>query len=71
MVDEPVQDGGSDRVVVEDLSPVLERSIRRQDDRALFVAVGDDLEEQVASIFIHGQKVQLVDYEELWRRIVP
>ena len=36
---------GEGAVVVEDLGPVFERSVRADDDGAAFVALADDLEE--------------------------
>ena len=69
-MDEPVQDGGGDRVVVEYLPPILEGPIGRQDHGALLIAVRDDLEEQVASVLIQGQETQFVDGKELWRGVV-
>ena len=44
MVQEAVEDGG-DGGVFEDLAPGRDAAVGGQDDRAVFVAAGDDLEE--------------------------
>ena len=50
MVDEPVDHGGSDDVVGEDLAPPAEGHVRGHKYRALLVAGCDELEEQVRGI---------------------
>ena len=45
MVQEAVQDGGGDGGVFEDLAPVGDPAVCRQDDGAVLVAAADDLEE--------------------------
>ena len=49
-VEEPVEDRGRDGLVVEDLAPGGDAAVGGEDDRAVFVAAGDDLEE-VAGCF--------------------
>lgn len=67
MVDEPIEDGGSDRIVIEDLAPILERAVCGEDHGALFVTVGHDLEEKVGAILVERQEAQLIDDEEFRR----
>lgn len=65
MVKEAVEDGGGDdAVVVEDGRPVFEGLVGGEDDGALFVALTDDLEEQVGAEFVDGQEAELVDDEK-------
>ena len=46
VMQQSVQDGRGDRaVVIEDRRPLLERFVGRQDDRAAFIALADDLKE--------------------------
>ena len=54
MMDEPIEDGRSDRIIIEDLAPILERAVGGEDHGALFVTVGHDLEEKVGAILVEG-----------------
>ena len=55
MMEKPVQDRGSDRaVIVEDAGPLFEWFIGRQQDGAAFIALADDLEEQVSAVLVDG-----------------
>ena len=45
VVDEPVDEGGGDHGVAEGLAPCVEAAIAGDDDRAAFVAAGDEREE--------------------------
>lgn len=65
VVDEAVDEGGSDHLVAEDLAPGLEASIGGDDDRAAFVAAGDEREEQVGGLAFEGQVADLVDDEQV------
>jgi hypothetical protein len=61
VVEESVEDGaGQGAVVVEDGRPVFEDLVGGQDDRAAFVALADDLEEEVGPAFVDGQVAQFV-----------
>ena len=56
MVKEAVEQcGGDGGVAVEDGSPVLEGIIGGQDDEAAFIALADDLEEEVRAALVDGQ----------------
>ena len=46
MMDEPVDQGRRHHVVPEDLAPLLEPFVAREDGRRVFVAPGEQLEEQ-------------------------
>ena len=55
VVEDAVEDGGGEGgVVVEDGGPVLEDLVGAQDDGAAFVALADDLEEQIGAAFVDG-----------------
>ena len=49
-------------VVVKDFRPVLEDTICGNNQRPLFIAVTDDLEEQIRPGFVDGQVAQLIQY---------
>jgi 5-methylcytosine-specific restriction endonuclease McrA len=53
-VDQAVDHGRGDDVVGEGLSPASERKVGGDHDRGLFVAGGDELEEQVGGILVEG-----------------
>ena len=66
VVDDAVEEGGGEGgVIVEDGGPVLVGLIGGQEDRAAFVAVAHDLEEQVGAAFIDGQIAQFVDRQQI------
>ena len=70
MVEEAVEDGGGDGgVVVEDGGPVLEGFVGGEDDGALFVALGDDLEEEVGAVFVQGDVAEFVENEQIWAEV--
>jgi hypothetical protein len=61
VVEEAVENGGGEgAVVVEDGGPVLEDLVGGQDDGPAFVALTDDLKEQVGAAFVDGQIAQFV-----------
>ena len=64
MVDDPVDHRGSDDLVTEDTSPAGERKVAGQDQRGVFVARGDELEEQVRGVLFEGQVADLVDDDQ-------
>jgi hypothetical protein len=61
VVDESVDHRGGHDVVAEDLSPSPERHVRGDQDCSLFVAAGDQLEEQVRGVLVEGDVADLVD----------
>lgn len=55
VVENAVENGaGEGGIVVEDAGPLLEGLVGAQDDGAAFVALADDLEEQVGPVFVDG-----------------
>ena len=64
VVDEPVDEGGGDHRVAEDLAPGLEAAVAGDDDRAAFVAARDQGEEQVGGLAFQRQVADLVDDEQ-------
>ena len=65
VVDEPVDQGGGDHRVAEDLAPLLEAAVRGDDDRAAFVAARDEREEQVGGLAFERQVADLVDDQQV------
>jgi len=61
VVDESVDHRGGDDLVAEDLAPAAEGQVAGDHDRALFVAGGDELEEQVRRVVVEGYVADLVD----------
>ena len=64
-MDEPVDQGGGDHRVAEDLAPLLEAAVAGHDDRAAFVAAGDEREEEVGGLTLEGEVADLVDDQEV------
>ena len=65
MVDEAVDHGGGDDFVAEDFAPASEGQVGGDQDRALFVAGRDELEEQVRGVGVEGDVADLVDDDQL------
>ena len=63
-MDESVDEGGGDHGVAEDLAPGLEASVAGDDDRAAFVASGDQRDEQVRRLRFEREVADLVDDEQ-------
>ena len=61
MVDEPVDRGGGDHGIAEDLAPLLEAAVAGDDDRAAFIAARDQGEEQVGRLPFERQVADFVD----------
>jgi len=60
-VQEPVEQGGGDGGVAEDLAPRSDASVAGQDDGGFEVALGDDLEQGGGGLGGQGQVAQFVD----------
>jgi hypothetical protein len=65
VVDKPVDQGGGDHGVAEDLAPLLEAAVAGDDDRAAFVAARDEREEQVGRLPFEWQVADFVDDEQV------
>ena len=61
VVDESVDHGGGDDVVAEHLSPAAELLVGGDDEAGVFVAGGDELEEQVRRFGLEGDVANLID----------
>ena len=59
------QSGSHGGITDEDSGPVLEGDVGRDDDRAVLVAFGDDLKEQLCAPLVQGQISQFVQNVEL------
>ena len=66
MVDEPVDHGGGDDVIAEDLAPTPEDLVRGDDQAGPLVAGADELEEQVRGLGFEGDVADLVDLCRTW-----
>src|SRR6266508_375934 len=60
VVDQPVDHGGGDDVVAEDLAPAAEDFVAGDDQAGSFVAAGDELEEQVGGFGFERDVADLV-----------
>ena len=66
MVEEAVEDGAGDgAVVVEDAGPLLEGLVGGHDEGTTFVALADDLEEEVGTVLVDGEIANLVQEEDV------
>ena len=61
MVDDPADDRGGHVVVAEDGAPAGELEIRGDDQAALLVGVGDDLEQESGAFGVDGEVAEFVD----------
>ena len=64
VVKKPVEDGGGDHGIPEELLPVGEALVGGDDRGAALVAVRDELEEQVGLAAVDGQIPDLVDHHQ-------
>src|SRR4051794_23286959 len=64
VVDEAVDEGGGDHRVAEDFAPGFEAAVAGDDDRAAFVAPGDEGEEQVRGLALEWEVADLVDDDQ-------
>ena len=65
MVEEAVENGGGDgAIAVEDGRPLLEGFVGGEDNGAAFVALAQDLEEQVGAALIDGQVAEFIEDEQ-------
>src|SRR5215203_6689754 len=60
----PVDERGGDHGVAEDLAPGFEAAVAGDDDRAAFVAAGDQREEQVRGLALEWEVADLVDDQQ-------
>jgi hypothetical protein len=63
-MEEPVDHGGGDRDIAEDLTPAPERLTGNDDQARSFIGRADQLEEQVGGFGFEGDVANLVDDDE-------
>ena len=63
MVHDAVDHGRGDDLVSEHVTPAGEWQVGGQDQRGVFVAAGDQLEEQVRGVLLEGDVADFVDDE--------
>ena len=64
MVHEAVEDGAGGGGGAEDLAPIGEGEVARDEGAAALVAFGDDLEEEVGAGRVDGEVTELVEDEQ-------
>src|SRR5438067_557530 len=64
VVDEPVDHGGGDGLVAEDLAPGGEGLVAGDDQRGALVAGADEREHQVGGVGVEGDVADLIDDEQ-------
>ena len=64
MVEQPIEQRGSDDGIAEQVAPFGEAAVGREDHRALFVSRVDQLEEQIAATRRDREVTDLVDHEQ-------
>ena len=64
MVEQPVQYGGYDDVVMEQLCPVSECLVGGNDGAAFFISVCNESEEQVALLAVDGGVAHLINDDQ-------
>src|SRR6266567_4999759 len=70
MMQQPIQDrGGQGAIMVENRGPLLKSAVGGQDDRPLFIAQGDDLEEEIGAHLVNREVAELVEDEQRGFRV--
>ena len=69
MVQQPVEDRGGNDLIAEQLLPVPEALVGGDDGGASFVAVADELEEQVGFLAVDGKIPHLIDHHQTGSQI--
>src|SRR5712692_17995 len=65
MMQQPIENrGGQGAVMVEDRGPLLESAVRGNNNRPLFIAQRDDLEEQIGACLVNREIAELVEDEQ-------
>ena len=71
MVGETVEEGPGEPFRAKDLGPLVEGQVGGSQDRAAFIALAEDLEEQLGPGLGQGYEAQFVDDQELETRQLP
>lgn len=66
MVQESVEQGGSDDGIPEDIAPFCKATIGGEDHCAAFIACVDELEEEIAAAGDDGKITDFVDDQQAW-----
>ena len=62
MMNEAINDGrGKGVIVIENRSPVSEGAVGGDHNGTTFIPVGDDLEEELRPLLIHGKIAEFID----------
>jgi hypothetical protein len=61
--------GGNGAIAVKDCRPLLEGFVGSDDDRALLVALADDLEKQIGPALIYREISDLIEYKDCRSKI--
>ena len=69
VMQQAVQDSGSDHRIAEQLLPVSEALVRCDDGRVFLVAVRDELEKQIRLLAVHRQVADLIDHHQRGRQV--
>src|SRR5713101_1073573 len=71
VMQQPIQDGGGQRVVlVEDLGPLLKGPVRGNNNCSLLIAQRDDLEEQISAGLVNGKVAEFIEDEQRGFRVL-
>jgi hypothetical protein len=68
---EAVEEGPGEPFRAKDLGPLVKGQVRGSQDRAAFIALAEDLEEQLGPGLGQGYEAQFVDDQELETRQLP
>jgi len=64
MVQEAVEQRGTDDGIFEDITPLRESAVGGEDHGTLFITGVDELEEEIPNAGVNGQTAGFVDHEE-------
>ena len=68
---QPVDHGSRESIIdVEDLAPLFEDSVRRDNDRSSLISGCHDLEHQVRTAFVNRKIPQLIEKKKLWAYVL-
>ena len=68
VMEEPIENGGSEGgIVIEDTGPLFERLVCGENNGAMFIALADDLKEEVGAGLIDGEVAEFINDQETWR----
>ena len=69
-VQDAVEDGaGEAGIVIEDFGPALVLQVGGEDQRALFVALADELEDEISADLVERHVSKLITHQNAWRQV--